>query len=771
MHIRTMLPCSGKLTLIMWTLCLLVSSAEAQTTFDLGETLIRSQKLRRVSRYPSYVKPGERAVVQRSIFQIADDARVIQMAFVIDGTNSMGSDIQGLKKNLSTFIANVRNRSAGRNSDKKPPVEVAIVIYRDLLSPSGAYQILPSLRNNPRGFLELVTGSKLKNFEATEVFKTLQSVRTEKGDPYFAEQVDRGIHAALTKLKWDVNNPDVARVIIVAGDAPPWSEDYLDINLNTKANRLDQIALPMRGYSTRELTDLAKEKKIKIFSIVCSSGFAGKRDPELLQTALDARPELVAFFKEISQSTGGRFLNTSDSETVNSLQEHVGGKPRRFLELKNLTSDDVEKRKFPQDHIRVAFLPLLPADEMTFSDHPAVDRAAGMIYRLDQTDRLEVVRLRAVRRVWNTLQYEKTSEVPIIPSVAQKLDVDFLIGGDYHAQQDDHAEITLKVYDSRGQLVATVKQASGKGEQLERQCLRNLLGLMSSLGRSNNKQAAAFAAILGTKESINSLQRSLANSDRAFDLLIQGYQLLENATEFATNDPEGKKLSQSAKDRLLDANQADSENPFTLSLLASCEFNLENQSAAKVYLTQAYEARNRLQDHENLRLEIEADYMLFVEKKPGKAIELYEQLINGAESDFSAAELRARWMLSGLYLGDWGSTDSNTKSLFPNDKSRREREVLRRDRARELILDILAYWPNSAEAAYYAKLIEPVSIDPVDKKKQGVGPPAIESEIQYAIQGLLRLKPGSHYGISAPQTGRKKFAQRSRKPSKIRDGS
>ncbi|MCH7799364.1 MAG: hypothetical protein IID28_13105, partial [Planctomycetes bacterium] len=505
-------------------------------------------------------------------------------------------------------------------------------------------------------------------------------------------------------------------------------------------------------------------KQIKIFSIVCSSGFADKQDPELLRTAENARPELVRFFKELSQSTGGRFLNTSDSETVNTLQEDIAGKPKRFLELKHMTSEDVENRKFPQHHIRVAFLPLLPAAEMTFSEHPAVDRAAGMIVRLDQTDGLEVVRLRAVKKEWATLRYENSSEISIIQSVAQKLGVDFLIGGDYQAQQDDHAQIVLTVYDSQGQFVTKTKPASGQGEQLDQHCIRNLLETMSSLGRSNNTKAAAFAAILGTKESINSLQRSLANSDRAFELLIQGYQLLENATEFSANDPQGKKLSKNAKDRLLDSLKADSKNPFTLSLLASCEFNLENHPAAKICLTQAYEARNRLEDDENLRLEIEADYSLFVDENPGKAIELYKQLTKRADSVFSAAGLRARWMLSGLYLGDWGATDSNTKSLFP-DTSRKERDVARRNKAEEFILDILAYWPKSAEAAYYEKFLNPV------QQQQRVEPADTQTEIRYASQGMLRLRRDYTYGFSVPQTGRKKFARYSRKPTQKEDGS
>ena len=115
-----------------------------------------------------------------------------------------------------------------------------------------------------------------------------------------------------------------------------------------------------------------------------------------------------------------------------------------------------------------------------------------------------------------------------------------------------------------------------------------------------------------------------------------------------------------------EALKADSENPWTLSLLASCEFNLDNQTAAKDFLTRAYQTRERLVEDKTLKIEIEADYSLFVRENPGKAIELYEQLIKRAESDFSAAGLRARWMLSGLYLGDWGTTDSNTKSLFPH---------------------------------------------------------------------------------------------------------
>jgi hypothetical protein len=90
----------------------------------------------------------------------------MQLAIVLDGTDSMTPDIQSAVASLATVAGNLQAKGG--------EVEYALVVYRDTGSPSGPVSVpLPKFT------------ADLPSLE-----QALASVKTEDGAPYFAERVD-----------------------------------------------------------------------------------------------------------------------------------------------------------------------------------------------------------------------------------------------------------------------------------------------------------------------------------------------------------------------------------------------------------------------------------------------------------------------------------------------------------------------------------------------------------------------------------------------------
>ncbi|MEO1997695.1 MAG: hypothetical protein ABGZ17_20730, partial [Planctomycetaceae bacterium] len=64
---------------------------------------------------------------------------------------------------------------------------------------------------------------------------------------------------------------------------------------------------------------------------------------------------------------------------------------------------------------------------------------------------------------------------------------------------------------------------------------------------------------------------------------------------------------------------------------------------------------------------------------------------------WSKEALRAKWMLAGILLGDYGFRKTTAVQLgYPDDAGRIQD-------ARNHVIDILFYWPNSAAARFYGR--------------------------------------------------------------------
>ena len=125
----------------------------------------------------------------------------IQIAFVLDGTESMTHEFASLRENLAEFATGLSDSFGNR----KPDIKLTAVIYRDTDATS-AVQIVSPAFVTPEEFAA--------KFATTDV---------DSGEPYFQERVDEGLHSAIMDLPWaPPNEQAVARWILLCGDAPPY---------------------------------------------------------------------------------------------------------------------------------------------------------------------------------------------------------------------------------------------------------------------------------------------------------------------------------------------------------------------------------------------------------------------------------------------------------------------------------------------------------------------------------------------------------------------
>ncbi|NOX55130.1 MAG: tetratricopeptide repeat protein [Planctomycetes bacterium] len=698
--------------------------------YALGDALRSSVASRiTVRRYPAYVAPGQKGVIQRSILDFSDARRNIQVAFVLDATNTMRADIRSLKQNLVSFVNGMRSQVKGVSGPQDVFVEIAIVIYRDLWKKYD-FHANQLEQDRPHAAEVLSHGDRAGNGffvfdrDLEQIIQTLQSISLEPGDPGFPEQVDRGVYAALTQLQWAADD-DVTRVIVVAGDAPPWDEQYTDYRRCPRwwTYWEDEKAQPrpLRGYTTAELAELARSKGVTICTIACNSGVTDR-------TVFERhRPELQKFFRELAEASGGTFLDLEDPRTVRSLQQMTGTAPPVMLELKSIPADEIERRK-TQSQVAVAVLPPFPLTQMKFIAYED-DRLDFFTALLDQFRRVEgrnVPGLRTLRRAWSQIARQTAEDDTRLAALADRLGVDFVIWGSYSGTPEA-AKTRLVAIGADGQTRIESQPVAGPLPQLPDQAFAALLDAMREAEQKGVAKAAAFVKLYGAK--------GTAPASRLAGPLATPYRLLQESLQLHAGTPEAKRKTEKAIELLRSLVPSRPDDAFAWMLLADCYLNLGRAEKAAEYLTRARQAAQRLPESDPDRLEIEADFALFVQHDPLAAIERYEKIVAASGPRKSDSVRRALWMLAGLYLGDWGAGPQVGEKFG-------DRERL--DRARDAIIELLVDWPDSDEAAYYQRYVHP----PVKRRKMSPD----GSPLRYAQRV---------HKVVVPSAGRTKFAQTS----------
>lgn len=606
-------------------------------------------------------------LLQRSFVDMATQTdQPLEVAIVVDGTESMTSELIGVRDSVQQMLADLR-RCRGE-------VRVAIVVYRDAGSPSGETSLF------------------LKNFstDVDAISAAVGKLKPETGEPFFHELADVGVHAALTELPWS-ENPLVTRWILWFGDAPPYADSFND----------PRYPLARRRFANELLVTIAARKRVQINGVLCKSGqdIGDAYDKTLDKTR--------SFMSALVSGTGGLMLDLSYEDIRIALVD-AGKRPTvSYTELapitqRDLTSANNEQNSTTAAPVVLAVLPYQPLSQVSFDPQlDTVQIATAIRHRLEQIPGVRMKSPVEVRRQIRRLQAEGLSESEQLRGIAARLGVDFVVWGQVESPSDVQ---TAAYRSSDGQAVITVASSANPDQVADvfiqaaskaSEPATNETGSIGQLSRS----------ILANYEH-SPLQGTIAESTAVQSEILASIEALEQAVAHESGSEVSNKLLTIADQSIQAAIRSDRRNALAHWLAANIAMNRANASWAvgnrepaeraisqmRSSLRSALaEARHGLSPSQ--RLEIEADEALLVQRDYVTAIEKYESL---ATSDQPlASQRRAHWMLAGLRAGDWGASEW---ALANKDTNPKAVDLVNAKQVREHVIQILAHWPESPQA-------------------------------------------------------------------------
>ncbi len=615
-------------------------------------------------------------LVQRNFLDLIESSKGrLQIAVVIDGTESMDTALSGIKQTIERMMDDLELY-------KHAEVAYQLVVYRDSGSPSGGVS-----------FPCKVAGKKF--VADRNVFRqAFSSIQTETGAPYFNELADLGIHSAIQELEW-AKDEDTTKWIMVVGDAPPFDVGFEEASTDAR-----------RHFETQHLAGLANLKNIRISCILSSSR---EQERASYESVLGRTRQ---FMNTLSSETGGLMLDLSYPDIRDAILSAASQSRADYAEVGKITRQEVDELReqarqaqsvlSESRRVQIAVLPHLPLSEMDFrADRPEVKIATDMRRRFRNLPGLEVKSSRAVRQRLKELQARDLEDAQLLQMLATTLGVDYVLWGIMHSQ-NGLVQLDSSLY--RG--VDGRKIVSGRGRQesaddATRAVIADVVNTLVA-NRSEAKLVSVFNSIRDDDDVKTALTTPVSNVKEAVSPLLEAYDLLEQAAGIESGDSDATAFLTMARITLDTANQADPGNPIVHQLMASCCFNQAQMAerkgdhelaqrefaAARAALERAKIARNRSSITDDIKTEILADYALLAEKDIGQAIRLYETLTNASANGPGNIQmhiaLRAHWMLAGVRCGDWGV----------------EEEFVDPAEAKEHLKAILAYWPKSPEADY-----------------------------------------------------------------------
>ena len=592
----------------------------------------------------------------------------MQIAFVIDGTESMAEQLQGVRQQLGAMIGDLR-RVLGNG------LSVQMIIYRDEAAASGAIA------------WPLPIGKKSWAEDDATIATGLAQLVPESGAPYFYEQVDAGLYAAMNELAWS-RDEAVHRWIFLIGDAPPFRAGFSE-----PANKAS------RRYDSELLKRVAEQKRIRVHGLLCPSR---KEDSAVYQQVL---PECRQFFEDITSATGGMLLDLSDATVRTQVQAAAAQAAQNFVVLKPITQADIEMlraaAKNPTQRVRVAVLPFLELRSMDFSpSNPMTQLAEEVRSQLDQNgietrhlSRLETEIARAKRR------RVQDSELP--QHLGQQLEVEYVIWGRPVATANTgfQAEVydvrtgkTVVVTDAIDPSSALAVNASAAGgpntattaSPLNVRLCALVIKSLSDKSKVNNQQVArVFSGKFQT--------RLVSTSEDGARAIQEARLYLQKSLNFSASLDSSDSIARAEKE-LQRVAEKESANPLWNNLMANVAFAKAMQlrlgggkrvevrrwmGLAKTHSEAAFKSRGTPEYSK----EFEADHWLFAGEFE-RAIQGYEGIVEESVSPETIA--RARWMLVFLYLGDWGVAETT--------------KLQNLEKARQYAIALLAFHPKSDEA-------------------------------------------------------------------------
>ena len=647
--------------------------ASAKPKFSLGGAIVQMAQ---------HAKSGKGNMQRSSTlleFPRWQEVEEMQIAFVIDNTESMGANIEDLKAAVGKFVSEIE--AGARSVNAKTKFSLALVAYND--SASGKEH-------------ELVTG---QDFTEIQKFQdALKNLTTVTGQPYFNELVDVGVNAAAMSLNWKAaakGGPGIAKWIVVCGDAPPYPE-----------SGAAQPNTPTRRFTNAQLLEGVKARGIVVHGIICDTGYQNQNDPALQATFLAEKPHAIEFLKTLAGATGGAVIDLSDVHTLDLLNKMAMSNGFRFKRVTGITPEDIARFRVSQgpagakQDVLVAVLPLLPisADLKNSLKPDSQEMLVAMsIARHLLNISAEVMSPTDVIAAWESLS-KAGADTP--QKVAEELgvlnNVKFVITGAFK-KEGGNVELTLELYDGLHEsAIATVKNTAEEKnqEKLISQCVKDLY--LRAKSAVSDPVIQSYFTSLDVPPNRAALAKTLSKDRDANGWMLQALIKAEQATQFSKDEADGKVFLSDSKNCFERALQTDGENVLAHLMIASVTAHEPALQEVRIeHVSKAFELAQKLDDSDPLKWEAIGDYHLTKTLDFPQAVKAYEKILELEGPELSSAVKRAHWMLAGLGLGDW----------IPESQLKKNEGLIDPDKAREHILTIVTKWPESPEAAFYNKCI------------------------------------------------------------------
>ena len=646
---------------------------------------------------------GNHLIRRVSLLDSVPESKNLQIAFVIDGTDSMGQEFDGVKQTVLEIVSKIQDIQHGRQT-----IELSLVVYRDTgieRRGLGEEILIPS-----KGFTQ----------DYTAFQDVVAGIKTVSGEPYFPESVDLGVYRAIHDLAWIVDD-NTERWIVLIGDAPPFREGFNESRTGAR-----------RSHPTEVLIRDANAKGIKISGIICSSGFAQadtQSDRQLRATYEQLLPQTREFFNALYRGTSGAtMIDLSDEMTQKTLLALLKEPPH--MRIKPISLADVTTKRsevvalVTSEPIQVAVMPfsftdLGAANVVTLEELPRdewVAIAVPLRNALQQIPSVAVagfydVQYRTVSLSHNqpTIQFNSADNFENFDDVAEW----FIQGNVQRRGNLDRISVSLFHKDDPENPAAIYLYS---GSQQTTDTAKNIFdNLMTNL-REKHPDANLLAAYSAVDDS-QDIWTQYSNDVRVRRAIAQAVMALESALGLFSDELEYNQkvmgLMKQAENYLLAALEWEPNNPYAHSLLANCYFNQIDETSVIEQIvnethnvdetaqnnarlrqkvlehTRKAETNKNLCAHPLIRAEIEADYALFTGDFAA-AVRRYQELTRSLKTEMDRAfAVRAHWALAGIYAGDWGAE-----------------AFVDADASRENIIAVFAIDESSHQAGFFRRMLE-----------------------------------------------------------------
>lgn len=592
-------------------------------------------------------------LLQRSFLDMADQGeQELEIAIVVDGTDSMATELAGVRRSIHQMLADLQRY---RNNE----VRVALVVYRDVGSPSGEVSVL------------------LDKFTTDEdaIENAVQKLQPESGAPFFHELTDEGVHRSIKDLPWTDDN-QVTKWIILFGDAPPYSPNYADENHPAARRR----------YADSILVSMAKRKNIRINCVLCTSG---GNVSESYQQSVD---QTRAFMNAMAAGTDGLMLDLSYEAIRTAIIDAANQPEVGLAKMEPITGIDIASVRRDQTDttsdtrtVSLAVVPHMPLAQITFAaNHPAVRVSTAIRTKLASIPGVRIASPRDIKEQLRRLRAEGISPEQAMRGLAGRLAVDFVVWGKLVPEQATYQTAAYRRAD--GKQILPISLADHPND--------TAFALVQASAKTRPDDQALDYLIKNMESIQSALKTPLSASESTNDNLLTAMEALEQALAFESGSDESVDLLETADQASKNARTAEPTNAIAHWLQANVVYNqasrlyaLGDKEAAKQKMNEMRASLSEALKHrqtiasKSLVTEIEADYYLLVARDAAKAVERYTAMTSLDQPQSS--QLRGHWMLSGIRAGDWGTAE---QSVVDPAESRRH------------LIEIMANWPDSPEA-------------------------------------------------------------------------